>query len=140
MSTKEIWLGMPLSAGIQSQIMEFLWENKGAHQGSAIAFRLGIHKDSTSAALSNLRYAGWVRMIQQGMYEASDPRPVEDKTQLHHRTPRQGGSRTRQRPVGSVLKVGDALLLGVVLIDNKGPILQDDDTKQLYRLTRVEIR
>lgn len=141
MSTKEIWWGMKLSFGLQTEIMNLLWSTQREYPIREISSILDLNPESVSAAMSNLRYAGWVNLVSQGVYQASDPRPIEDRRRIHIRNRRPGRRKTGPRVSNVAIgKVGDEFLLEIVFIDNRGPILQDDETKYLYRVERVEVR
>ena len=141
MSTKEIWWGMKLSFGLQTKIMNLLWSTQREYPIREISSILDLNPESVSAAMSNLRYAGWVNLVSQGVYQASDPRPIEDRRRIHIRNRRPGRRKTGPRVSNVAIgKVGDEFLLEIVFIDNRGPILQDDETKYLYRVERVEVR
>ena len=139
MTSKDIWYGMPLSAGIQEQIMSLLWGEASELPQAEIADKLDLKPASVSAAMSNLKHAGWVT-FNRGLYRASDPRPIEDKSRVHQRLTRPGSRHKITHGSVTLGKVGDEFLLEIILVDEFGPVLQDDDTRYLYRIKRVEIR
>jgi DNA-binding MarR family transcriptional regulator len=136
MTIKEIWYGKPLSAGHQTRIMEFLWTDYEWHSISEIADKVHASNSSISAAISNLKYAGWIEASSDMMsqYRAVNPHPVEDKRRRHHRNPR----RTPRRIIRSEeAEPGD--LMECSFISNIGSIWTDK-TGDTYRRVKVEIR